>query len=203
MTTVAVFFGSRSWTDLARISAAMDDLLLAGDGSLVVITGANGIARNAPRSDPGAGPPDHSADALADWEARRRGFIPTRVWADWAAHDWEGASLIPCHHQPRSDSSGRDYCPTAGIRRNQEIIDRHLLPAMERGDHVTARGFRSKGNSPGTDDMLRRLKAADITGRLFHADPADTPPEARVVRTAPAPRFEPWPPPPWPQQAAS
>lgn len=149
MTIHAVFFGSRTWRDLGRISQAIDDLILGGDGSLVVITG-------------GA----KGADRLADREMRRRGFLPIVEPARWSEHDREGATPVRCSCPP-----GADRCRAAGVRRNQLMIDRHLLPALDRGEQIAARGFRAAGASPGTDDMVARLKAANVTGRLFHERP--------------------------------
>lgn len=149
----ALFFGSRSWTDVARIHAAIDDLLLdptdPDQGALVVITGG---ARG--------------ADMLATEEMRRRGFLPIVVPAAWDVHDREGVTPVPC-----SCRSTADRCRAAGVRRNQLMIDAHLFPALARGDRVCARGFRSAGASPGTDDMVRRLKDAGIGGRIYHERP--------------------------------
>lgn len=119
-----LFFGSRTWTDQVAIARVMDELILEGDGSLVVIAGGA----------PGA-------DRLAEAEARRRGLLPIIERADWNRHG-----------------------KAAGHIRNQAMIEKHW-PEL-------ARGFRMPGKSNGTDDMVRRLKAAGIPGVIKHGGPA-------------------------------
>lgn len=132
----ALFFGSRSWSDLELVGQAMDELLLDGDGSLVVIHGG---ARG--------------ADLLAQEAARQRGLRPIVEPARWNVHDREGATSVPCRCPVDAKT-----CRAAGVRRNQAMIDLH--------HPEVARGFRSDGDSPGTDDMVRRLKAAGVGGMM-------------------------------------
>lgn len=107
------------------------------------------------------------ADRMAAGLAEARGFMPIAVPADWDTH-------------------GR----AAGGIRNQRMIDEFLLPFRDEG--ITARGFRMPGDSPGTDDMLRRLKAAGITGTLKRGAPGVATP--LPAPRAPKPRqFELWP----------
>ncbi|HKO85646.1 MAG TPA: hypothetical protein VJ140_14060, partial [Actinomycetota bacterium] len=160
--TLAIVFGSRTWEDLETIEEVLDRITLEGDGTMRVVTGANGLKRDDAR-------PERSADALADWATMRRGLRPIRVPAAWHVHDPEGVSGVKCTHAPRTDRAGRDYCPAAGNRRNQRIITEHLVPAIETGELIFVAGFRrTDTDSPGTDDMRRRLrpfvKAGQITG---------------------------------------
>lgn len=145
---VGVFFGSRGWRDLDPIAKDMEDLVILGDGALVVVTGAAGV--NPARTDK----PARSADALADWEARRRGYQPVREWAQWNTHDYEGTSGVRCWHRYRPDG---ERCPAAGVRRNLAIVNKHVVPSLEKGMQVRAYGYRLIGPSPGTDDMHKRL----------------------------------------------
>jgi hypothetical protein len=154
---IAVFFGSRSWDDLEGVEEIFDRLILEGDGSLVVVTGANGVPRGRSAT-PAPRPPERSADALADWVALRRGLLPIRVHADWTGPcDFEGeVRCRPGHRRRRSD--GTEFCPAAGNRRNQRIIDEHLWQ-FEGEEQLAAVGFkRTDAPSPGTDDMRERIR---------------------------------------------
>lgn len=163
-----VFFGSRSWRDVLTIDAVIVQLAL-DEGA---IAGVVGHARG--------------ADDLAEQCLRRRGFTPIVEPAAWNVHDREGATPVPC----RCDGGAR-HCRGAGYRRNQLMIDRHLLPFVET-ETVIARGFRTEGDSPGTDDMLRRLKAAGIRGVLKRglAELATVLPEPKPAKPR---QFELWP----------
>lgn len=198
--TLAVLFGSRSWDDLETIEEVIDRMLLAGDGSLRVVTGANGVTSDGSQ-------PEASADALADWAAARRGFRPVRVPASWYVHDRDGASGVKCSHAPRIDRSGRDYCPAAGNRRNLEVIVSHVLPAIETEELVFVAGFqRTDGRSPGTEDMRGRLRPLVKSGKavgIFRTAAAPAPSERRRARRAPDRTGEPFdafPAPPWPER---
>lgn len=64
--------------------------------------------------------------------------------------DWEGPCRPTCrpgHRRPRGDG---DYCPAAGVYRNQEMLDSgvDLVVAFPGG--------------PGTRDMVSRAKAAGV-----------------------------------------
>lgn len=143
---IVVFFGSRTWTDVEAIEQVVDELLLEGDGSLV------GVHGGAPRG----------LDHLVDLVLRRRGFSPIAVPADWRTHDHEGRTEVPCRHRPVTNRRGEDFCPAAGNRRNQAIVDEYVWPHVDGASGqgpVHAVGFRCTYTpSPGTDDMRERLR---------------------------------------------
>lgn len=176
---LAVFFGSRSWSDALAVEEVVDRLLLEGDGSL---KGVHGKARG--------------LDMLADTVLRRRGFLPLAVPARWLEHDRGGVGPVPCRcasARPRED----DTCRAAGIRRNQLIIDEHVLPAVEDpGTEVWLCCFRAVGHSPGTDDMRARLRPLVEAGQaqaVVKTCKGMPPPERRKPRPARQPEGEPWP----------
>lgn len=184
---VAVFFGSRDWTDAHAVEEVVEELTLKAEGALKVISGgARGL------------------DSLAAQVMRRRGAIPTEVPAQWHVHDRAGATPVPCNCAlPRPGEE--DTCRRAGHRRNQLMIDTHLMPAIADPDlDPYAVGFRTSGRSPGTDDMRDRIKplveAGHVTG-IFKRAGGVAPPERRKLWTYPdrSKGLEPWPPPPWPE----
>lgn len=95
---------------------------------------------------------DHLAAGLAEtW-----GWIPYPVPARWpecdltVPEDLGGCPDWP-HRKRRRD--GADYCPRAGWRRNQRLVD--LTP---RADFVVA--FPDQRKDSGTKDFLRRARRA-------------------------------------------
>jgi hypothetical protein len=75
--------------------------------------------------------------------------------------DWEGPCGPEC--QPghrRRNRRGTEYCPLAGHRRNQQMVDER--PAL-----FVAASYR---NSSGTADCLRRARAAGIPDLTITAD---------------------------------
>lgn len=134
--------GSRSWTDTEVIGAALSDcwrdaVQLGADGITVVHGGASG------------------ADRIADlWAIRFRGSGVLRepVPADWPSC---AAGCRPGHRRRRWD--GSEYCPTAGHRRNQAMVDRGAAVAL---------AF-PLGASTGTRDCMRRAERAGIEVRVF------------------------------------
>lgn len=134
--------GSRSWADAEVLGAALlecwyDAMELGADGITVVHGGAPG------------------ADTLADlWAVGHQGLgvfsePHPAVWAECAA------KCKPGHRQARRD--GTPYCPTAGHRRNQLMVD--LGAAV-----VVAFPL---GRSAGTRDCMRRAQLAGIDVRVF------------------------------------
>jgi len=136
--------GSRSWSDAEVIGGALldcwhDAVQLGADGITVVHGDAPG------------------ADSIADlWAIGYRGLGVLRepVPADWSACAPE---CRPGHRRRRRDGSG--YCPTAGLRRNQLMVDR--------GAAVCIGFWRAPG--AGTLDCMARAARAGIRVRGFEA----------------------------------
>jgi hypothetical protein len=128
--------GSRRWTDVPLLE---DTLLLVWHDALE--DGYEGIELI-------HGDARDGADAMGDAWAIKNGIPRRRCPADWEGPC--GPECQPGHR--KSKRNGRTYCPLAGHRRNQQIIDEHpvLLVAAQ------------VNNSTGTADCMRRAKAAGI-----------------------------------------
>ncbi|MDX2658323.1 SLOG family protein [Streptomyces scabiei] len=96
---------------------------------------------------------DHGADAIADAWAIRHAVPYRRRPADWPG---PCAATCPPGHR-RINSRGRPYCPLAGHRRNQAMVDEQPLLVVA----------ASHNRSTGTADCMRRAKAADIPVHLI------------------------------------
>lgn len=136
--------GSRTWTDQDTIHDALletwHDATQDGYCGIEVMEGtADGADHIA-----GEWAKAHFEDGV--------GHLP--VAADWEAPC--PANCPPAHRRRRGDS---DYCPTAGHRRNQNMVDRRPLIGL---------AFQV-GESTGTADCLRRLKKAGIPTRRWAA----------------------------------
>lgn len=145
---------------------------MTGDPYVIVTTGSRrftfqpairsllvDVIRNRPTGSPTGAPvivhgacPD-GADTLVDAWARRQGIRVDPMPADWQA---------PCrdtcrqgHRRRRKD--GVDYCPAAGVYRNQDMID--VPPCI-------VVGFLC-GPSNGTRDCLRRAVEAKIPVKVW------------------------------------
>lgn len=125
--------GSRDWTDEQAILDAIIDAA-ADKYAPEQVTIVHGACPT-------------GADALADRIARRLGCKPERHPADWQACTAE------CRHGLRRTRDGREYCPQAGHRRNQEMVDlgAHVVLAFQRNQ------------SRGTQDCVDRARAAGLT----------------------------------------
>ncbi|MEW2266900.1 SLOG family protein [Streptomyces sp. NPDC047868] len=88
------------------------------------------------------------ADSIADAWAMRHGVPRRRRPADW---DGPCAANCPQGHR-RINRRGSEYCPLAGHRRNQQMVDEG--PVLVVAAH--------HANSSGTADCMRRAKAAGI-----------------------------------------
>ncbi|MCF0086634.1 MULTISPECIES: SLOG family protein [unclassified Streptomyces] len=88
------------------------------------------------------------ADMIGHRWAFRTGFLIREFPADW-----EGpcAPNCPPGHR-RRNRRGTDYCPLAGHRRNQQMVDEQPLLFVA-AQHA---------NSSGTADCIRRAKTAGI-----------------------------------------
>lgn len=137
-----VITGSRSWTDAQRLAdVLLDTWHDATEDGYTGILLTHGAA-------------DRGADALAHTWALEH-HIPT----DTHPADWPGPCADNCPPGHRKTARGRDYCPMAGHRRNQAMID--LAPLL-----VVA---FSHQNSRGTADAIRRARKAGIPVHLITA----------------------------------
>lgn len=127
--------GSRRWPDPRPLEDTLmdvwhDALELGYDGISLIHGDADG------------------ADTIGDnWARRQR--VPVRA----LPADWEGPCGPEC--QPghrRRKRNGRTYCPLAGHRRNQRIVDER--PVLMVAAH--------HNGSTGTADCVRRAEAAGI-----------------------------------------
>lgn len=131
MTHRLLITGSRRWTNQRLISLALLAAVTCDGPGIVVVHGA---------CPTGA---DNIADTLA-----RQADIPVEPHpADWANC---AADCRPGHRKVRRD--GTSYCPTAGHRRNQAMVDLGAYHAL----------VFMAGQSSGTADCLRRIKRAGI-----------------------------------------
>ncbi|MFR9794188.1 SLOG family protein [Streptomyces sp. MB22_4] len=137
MATVLIgLTGSRKWTDVPLLETTLfqvwHDAIEDGYNGIELI---HGDARD-------------GADAMGDAWAAASGVPRRRRPADWEGPC--GPECQPGHRKPKRN--GRTYCPLAGRRRNQQIVDERplLLVAAQ------------VNQSTGTADCMRRAKAAGI-----------------------------------------
>lgn len=135
--------GSRGWSDVDTIHnallAAWADAVEAGASGITVIHG-------------GASGADRIAAQWADTN-RNDGVGQERHEADWATCGPD------CQPEHRRRVGRREWCPTAGPRRNQRMVD--TAPALVLAFQI--------GNSTGTADCIRRAQAAQIMIRKWSA----------------------------------
>jgi hypothetical protein len=134
--------GSRAWSDIPAMHDALldtwHDATQDGHAGITVMEGgATG------------------ADTIARWWAKQHqahGVGSQAVTADWGEPCGDGC---PAGH--RKDAHGSSYCPLAGHRRNQQMVD--AGPAIVLAFRV--------GKSTGTADCIRRAEKAGIPVRRF------------------------------------
>lgn len=139
--------GSRRWLDVPLLEDTLylvwhDALQIGYDGIELI----HGDARD-------------GADAVGDAWATRNGIPRRRRPADW-----EGPCAPDCrpgHRRPRRNST---FCPQAGHRRNQTMIDERpvLFVAAPTPCALPACRTKQPHDSHGTADCMRRAKAAGI-----------------------------------------
>lgn len=95
------------------------------------------------------------ADTIGGQWATRHGILVRERPADWAGPCT--ADCPPGHR--RRNRRGTEYCPLAGHRRNQQMVD-------EGPELFVAASYRS---SSGTADCVRRARAASIPVHLITA----------------------------------
>jgi hypothetical protein len=131
--------GSRDWNHLPSVDAVLAHYTreaFSHGQQLVVV---HGKARS-------------GGDALA------ASWVHTRARNGWPvtqephpAH-WNGPCAPECEPDHRQQRNGHEWCPFAGHRRNQEMVDSGVLVCV---------GFHRNGSS-GTRDCLRRATTADV-----------------------------------------
>jgi hypothetical protein len=130
--------GSRSWADAQLLEVALlsawDEALQAGFDGIVVVEGEA----------------EAGADPMARQWAEARGITVDRVPADWPGPC--GSDCRPGHRRLRR--GGGEYCPTAGHRRNQVMVDR--------GASVALAFLVPELPCRGTRDCMRRAQLAGI-----------------------------------------
>lgn len=132
-------YGSRDWTDRQVIHRDLDAVVadLPPGEVLEVI---HGFAAG--------------ADRIADeWASAHPRAVPHRYVARWDMCVF-GHRTDPCpsaFHR-KVNRAGADYCPLAGFRRNQKMLD-HGQPH---------RAFGYDLGTPGTADMSARCRAAGL-----------------------------------------
>jgi hypothetical protein len=126
--------GSRTFTDPAPVEAVLNGLFQQHGILTVIEGGAQG------------------ADTLAaEWAAPYASAACIEVLADWAGPC--GDACRPGHRRKRR---GEDYCPTAGLRRNQQMLDE------TEPDLCVAFVDKPLADSRGTADMVHRADKAGV-----------------------------------------
>jgi len=136
--------GSRAWPAPSLLADTLMDVWhdatqCGYNGILLVHGGADG------------------ADILADTWALVHGMSCERHRVDREAWETCAEDCRPSHRRIRRD--GTEYCPTAGHRRNQHMVD--LGAALVVAFH--------HANSSGTADCIRRATAAQLPVRRILA----------------------------------
>jgi hypothetical protein len=134
--------GSRRWTDVQLLEDTLcqtwHDTLANGYTGIELMHGCA-----------------EGADMIGHWWAFRTGFLIRERPADWEGPC--GPECQPRHR--RRNRRGTEYCPLAGHRRNQRMVD-------EKPVLFVAASYRK---SSGTADCTRRARKADIPVLLLEA----------------------------------
>lgn len=139
--------GGRELTDrvlVRRCLVAVHLELTIPTAEIVVVHGGQGTIDREGRVVKGC-------DLIAGEEADELGMQVDPRPADW---DTCGPECNPAHRRPKKIGRGT-YCPTAGYRRNQEMVDLYLRR------YYCCLGF-PVGASRGTRDCMRRAGLAGI-----------------------------------------
>jgi hypothetical protein len=134
---IVLVTGARDHPDLAAVRLCVAPFAASG------LRGVFGDARGV----------DATAEAAWKVAARTSGAQYRRFVVDWAAPCT--AECKPGHRKVRSD--GSDYCPAAGIWRNQLMVD--FVVGL--GQPAVCLAFPA-GASQGTRDCMRRAAAAGL-----------------------------------------
>lgn len=146
--------GSRDWPDIGYLNFVLSDTL--HDATQLGYPGLrvkHGMAKR------GADPFTHA------WSLNNA-HLGVRVEPDPA--DWEDPCVPGCRPGHRQKIGKHpDFCPTAGHRRNQRMVD-SMVAEWVGVVPVLALAFRSNiGSSRGTNDCMGRAKTAGLRIRLI------------------------------------
>jgi hypothetical protein len=133
--------GSRDWTDTQTIGNALAwaSLNRPADAPRGALVVIHGDAAG--------------ADAIAEAYCLAHGIATIKHPADW-----EGPCRPECKPGHRKTRGGETYCPAAGVYRNADMVATHPHAAL---------AFRAHRWSNGTNDAIRRLRAAKIPVRVY------------------------------------
>jgi hypothetical protein len=149
---VVLFTGSRTWTDARPIRAELARIRDEHPGRTLWL-------RHGACPDGG--------DKIADRAGRKLGYRIQPFPARWHAP----CDPLFCGQRPhrRRGRDGRIYCPAAGNRRNQQMVDAEPRPTV-------CLVFNS-GGTKGTADCMHRAQDAGIPlrGRGFSTPPQELP----------------------------
>jgi hypothetical protein len=134
MTFRILVTGSRKWADPARVAHELS--AAAGDQKAVAVI--HGACRT-------------GADVLAEVAARGLGFRTEPHPARWGG---PCRPACPPGHRHQRVWQGAWYCPSAGLYRNQEMVDA--------GADICLAFFWPGAANLGTTDCARRARAAGI-----------------------------------------
>lgn len=139
--------GPRRWTDVQLLEdaflAVWHDALEIGYSGIELIQGCA-----------------EGADTIGGEWAKRNGILVRERPADWEGPC--GRECRPGHRRRRR--TGEDYCPMAGHRRNQQMVDEGPVLFVAAAMRCTAAKCAGKPvhDSHGATDCVRRAKAAGI-----------------------------------------
>lgn len=149
--------GPRRWTDVQLLEDTLldvwHDALQNGYDSIELIHGCA-----------------EGADTIGGKWAIRNGILVRERPADWEAPC--GAECRPGHR--RRNRRGIEFCPQAGHRRNQQMVDERPVLFVAATMRCTAAKCASKPahDSHGATDCIRRAMTAGIPIRRIAASPA-------------------------------
>lgn len=139
--------GPRAWVDVQRLEDALlgvwHDALEIGYDSIELMQGCA-----------------EGAGTIGDQWARRNGILVRERPADWDGPC--GPSCQPGHR--RRNRRGIEFCPLAGHRRNQQMVDENPVLFVAGVMRCTAPKCARKAphDTHGATDCIRRAEAAGI-----------------------------------------
>lgn len=139
--------GPRAWTEVQRLEDALldvwHDALQDGYDGIELMQGCA-----------------EGADTIGGQWARRNGILVRERHADWEGPC--GPDCRPGHR--RRNRRGIEFCPQAGHRRNQQMVDEKPVLFVAATMRCTARKCAGKPphDSHGAADCIRRATAAGI-----------------------------------------